>query len=142
MRRSLVLITCIIFALYYYLTIVQIPCGEECFERAQMIVDGTEQAPFAYRLLAPALLVALGNTLQVHVIFYAVGLALFFILLDAWLARLRVQPMVMFAVVMVLPVMFQAWWLASYTLVEWIFILCALHLLTPRSSSLVHSIEK
>lgn len=128
------------FTTYSYIEIV-LPRFDIVQPGMAAIMNGTALSPYAYRVLTPAIIAGLGNTFGAYILFHGVMFAVFFALLDAWLRRWRVNRLGIFVVAMMFPVMFEAWWYASYSITEAVLFLCGLLLLTRRSSSPERSIE-
>lgn len=131
--RLACIVFCTLFSTWQYLVITLATCGD-CMTQMERIVQFRGDAPFAYRLLTPAILVVMGNTPQAFAIFHLALFALFFILLWIWARRWRVNPvLVLLLTTCALVIMLQTFYFSSYTLTEWVLLLCALCLL-PRWS--------
>lgn len=128
------------FTTYSYIQIV-LPRFDIVQPGMAAIMDGTALSPYAYRVLTPAVIVGIGNTYGAYILFHGVMFAAFFTLLNLWLWRWRVNRLGIFLVAMMFPVMFEAWWYASYSITEAVLFLCGLLLLTRRSSSPAPSTE-
>ncbi len=122
------------FTTYSYIEIV-LPRFDDVQPGMAAIMSGTALSPYVYRVLTPAVIIGLGNTFGAYILFHGVMFALFFTLLHLWLRRWRVNRLGIFVVAMMFPVMFEAWWFASYSITEVVLFLCGLLLLTRRSSS-------
>lgn len=104
-----------------------------CTETMQEIIDGTYGAPFVYRPLTPAVLVALGNTFFVMLAFHFVMLLAFFTLLWSWSERWRGSGLASVGIATVaLTVMYPTYYFSVYTVTEWVLWLVGLHLLTQK----------
>jgi hypothetical protein len=107
------------------------------------IVEGRAPAPFAYRLLVPYILYTAGNTLAVHLAWYAVTLSIFYMLLWTWAARWNARPIAAVALAaLVFQIMLATFHYGSYSTLEWILWLAGLLLITgknrqPESSHLI-----
>lgn len=141
MRRVLLITACTVFSTWQYTVLSLVYC-RNCTESMQQVVNLDAGAPFAYRLLTPGILVALGNSREVIVAFQIVMFALFYALLYAWSQRWRLSPntaLPLFA--MAAAIMMPTYYASLYTLPEWNLILWAL-LLLPRWSWSAQSTEK
>lgn len=135
MTRRLCLLLSITFSLYYGLTMAH---AGVCTDWTADINAGVVEAPFAYRLLTPSLLVATGNSTGSQVVFLLLMTAVFLILLDAYCARLFLPPVCTVLVALMLPVAFETWYCSQYEITEVNLLLCGLLLLTRRWSSSAH----
>lgn len=107
------------------------------------IVSGDYPAPFAYRILTPALIVALGNTTPILAAFHLVMLFLFFSLLWAWAERWGSSGLAAVGIATAaLSVMWSTYFFSAWTVTEWVLWLAGLMLLTGRWLSPVQPIER
>ena len=99
------------------------------------IASGNGEAPFAYRLLTPAILTAMGNTPQALILFHLIGFGVFFALLGLWASKWHVDPLLsMCLAALALIVMFSTYYFSSYSVMEWNLLLAGLLLLQPSLS--------
>lgn len=126
------------FTTYSYIAIV-LPHFGDVQAGTAAIANGTALSPYVYRILSPTMIVGLGNQFGSHILFHSIMFTIFFSLLNVWLVRWRLNRMTLFLVATMFPVMFEAWWFASYTITEAILFLCGLLLLTRPSSSSARS---
>jgi hypothetical protein len=124
MRRTLILLATA-WTTYSYITVV-IPTCKTCLQETAAITNGTALSPYAYRLLTPVILSALGNTLAASVFFHAMLFALFYVLLSFWLDRWHANPLALLIPAFMFPVMFEAWYQSAYTITEAVLVLCGL----------------
>lgn len=97
------------------------------------IVAGDYPAPFAYRILTPALIVALGNTTPILAAFHLVMLFLFYGLLWAWAERWRGSGLAAVGIACAaLSVMWSTYYFSAWAVTEWVLWLAGLMLLTGR----------
>lgn len=134
MSRFFVCLFCALVSTWQYLVDVLLPC-DDCLAVTAQIAAGSYDAPFVYRPLTPALLVALGNTTLAHVGFQLVMLFVFFWLLWRWCERWHgagATGVALAALALVL--MWPTYFFSTYTTTEWVLWLTGLSWLTARSS--------
>ena len=106
------------------------------------IASGKGEAPFAYRLLTPLILMAMGNTPQALVLFHLIGFGVFLALIGLWASKWHKDPMLTITLAaLALIVMFPNWYFSAYSLTEWNLLITGLLLLQPFSQS-AHSIGR
>lgn len=136
MQRWALILFCAAVSTWQYITLTLATCGD-CLQTVGEIVSGEYVAPFAYRLLTPALLVALGNTIQVVAAFHFVALFLFFALLWRWCERWGGNGLAGVALATVaLTVMYPTYYFSVYTVTEWFLWLAGLHIALANPSRL------
>lgn len=135
MTRVLLCVFCATVATWQYVT-VALPACSDCVYVTGQIAAGDFGAPFVYRQLTPQIIVALGNTTQVHAAFHFVVLVAFLLALWRWVDVWGGTGSTAVALVTVaLIVMYPTYFFSSYAVVEWLLWLVGLLLLTARSSS-------
>lgn len=133
MRYIAVIIFCTLFATWQY-TIVTIADCPDCNLRMRQIAQGRDQAPFAYRILTPLIVMAMGNSAHALVVFHMVMFAVFFCLLWQWAKRWLVAPVpVLFATAIMIVIVMPTYYFSAYAVMEWNLWLGGL-LLMPRWS--------
>jgi hypothetical protein len=141
MKNVAAIIFCALIATWQYVVVTLADCGD-CNLRMQQIAQGHSQAPFAYRVLTPHIIMAMGNTAQALVIFHLMSFATFFILLGMWARRWNAPPVpIYFICALAMVVMLPTYYFSAYTVMEWNLWLCGL-LLLPRWSLLAHLTAK
>jgi hypothetical protein len=126
MKRFSLTVFCILFSTWQYLILSLATCIE-CPARMAEIANGTIDAPFAYRILTPAIIVAMGNSLGAIALFQLAMITLFYVLLWQWCKRLKLSPYTMLPLfAMVMAIMMPSYYFSLYTLPEWNFVLCGL----------------
>lgn len=131
---ALLCLFCAAVASWQYLTIT-FPACADCLQVLGDIAAGTAPAPFVYRPIVPALVVALGNTRLAAGLVMLVLLFVFFRLLWAWAERWRASGAAAVALATVaLGLMWPTFYFSVYSVSEWCLWLGGLLLLTRRSS--------
>lgn len=120
MIRPLATITfCTFLSTWQFVTVSLAACAD-CNLRMQQIAQGQGQAPFAYRLLAPHIIMAMGNTPQALTLFHMVMFTVFFSLLWVWARRWDVPPLpVLFVAALALVVMMPTYYFSAWAILEW-----------------------
>lgn len=136
MTRSIfAILFCTLVSTWHYITLSLATCTE-CPERMTNIVEGHEVAPHAYRLLAPHIIAALGNTPQAFALYHLVMFAMFFSLLWLWARRWQIEPLVVVPLAaLAISVMMPTWYFSVWAVMEWNLWLCGLLLLHYSSSA-------
>lgn len=128
--KWLIILFCTLISEWQYLTTALMGCTT-CYDRMQRIVDGIATPPFAYRLLTPHILVAMGNTPEAWALFHLIMLFLFFALLWSWVEQWNRSGIAAVALTtLALSVMYQTWYYSEYSITEWVLLLAALLLLS------------
>lgn len=110
---------CTLMTTWHYIQITLAYC-QGCNLQIERIATGVADAPFSYRLITPAILMAMGNTPQALVVFHGVCFAVFFALLAVWANRWQVSGLVVMPVfALVLTIMFRTWYFSAWTVLEW-----------------------
>jgi hypothetical protein len=131
MAKFLVLIFCTLVSEWQYINTTLATCVPDCTTRLASIANGTESAPFAYRILTPKIVMALGGDIYALALFHLIGLFIFFALLYKWVSLWTQQGTLAITLATVaLSVMYPTWYFSEYMLTEWILFLSALLVLS------------
>lgn len=129
MTKWLIILFCALVSEWQFITQALPNC--ECNARFAQIVAGTDISPFVYRVLTPAIIVALGNSLMALAVFHLVMLIVFFALLWAWVDQWNHQGLAATALAtLALSAMYPTWYISEYTITEWVLLLLALQCLS------------
>lgn len=127
------IVFCTLFAAWQYVT-VAIPSCPDCPQHMDAIVNGTADAPFVYRVLTPAIVVAMGNTFQAYTLYHLILFAIFFSLLWVLARRARIAPVgVLLLATVVLVVTMPTYYFSMWSIIEWNLLAVGLLLLQPFS---------
>lgn len=139
--RQLIVVFCVMVSTWQYVVMSLEETAESLHPWLTGLLAGTIDAPFVYRPLTPAVIVALGNTPPVFIAFQFVMLYIFFMLLWGWIEHWGGIPAVGVALATVaLSVMWPTYFYSVYTVTEWVLWLIGLHMLVRSPKPLAYAL--
>lgn len=142
-RRASVILFAVLVSTWQYVSILLLTGRFE--SNALMVThvaDGIGGAPFVYRVLTPLLLDAAGNTMAVHVAWFAACMGVFYVAIWAWACRWKAMPantVMLIALVFIVMSDTLIYGMSSY--LEWSLLVCGLLILSTHKLTRWHRVS-